>query len=287
MPMNTGFVLILLVSLIIPASEQSWGSSGEFQVSEITRILSGNSFECKLSDYPHSKAVRFRVFVRDIELQTAEESAKEQLSALFDSAKRVQLQGVKFRNYFRVEADLFVNGLRIADSKDTVETVVEQPQRQQDTASARRMWQQRRFPAPLQGEKPPSASSRPVNVDVLLNTSVDASMLLPETSFAEALDLLTHAVDPPLPLIVLWTDLRENALVDKDTPIGIDGLPRMKLKQALTIILDSVGNRGSKLMLVSESTILKLATEQTFQNTKRTKVYPIEDLLSLPSNTAW
>lgn len=287
--MHTGFVLILLVSLIVPAGDQSQATSGNFQVSEITRILSGNSFECKLSDYPHSEAVRFRVFVRNMDVQTTEESAKEQLSVLFDSAQQVGLRDVKFRNYFRVEADLFVDGRRIAYSKDTVETVVDQPKPQQDTASARMMWQQRRFPAPVQVEKSSSVlkSSRLVNMAALLNTTVDASMLDSETSFAEALDLLTHAVDPPLPLVVLWTDLRENALVDKDTPIGIEGLPRMKLGQALSLILDSAGNRGSKLMLVPEGTILKLGTEQTFKNIRRTKVYPIEDLLSLPSNTAW
>ena len=46
--MQTGLMLITLISLMIPAASSPQGSSSAYEVGEIIRILSGDSFECPL-----------------------------------------------------------------------------------------------------------------------------------------------------------------------------------------------------------------------------------------------
>ena len=278
--MQTGLILITLISLMIPASSSPQGSSSAYQVGEITRVLSGDSFECRLTDYAYSNAVRFRVFVRNMPFQQTEKGSKEQLALLLAGADRIELRNVAFRNYFRVNADLILDGDILAFQQDMPEAVQEKPPK---------------IPLPrlpihvtshASAEKP-ARFKRVVLLNELLRKQVDLSALNAETSLAEALDILIHEVDPPLPLVVFWSDLKDNALIGKDTPIGIEGFQTISVGLALDMILRSFSIRGPKLVLVSEGKILTLGTERTLLNDKKTQVYSIRDLTSPPSNTIW
>ena len=280
--MQTGLMLITLISLMIPAASSPQGSSSAYEVGEIIRILSGDSFECRLTDYAHSSAVRFRVRIRNMPRQQNEKESKERLAALLEDADRIELGNVRFRNYFRVDADLILEGNLLAFPQDTPEPIQEKPPRM--PLRLRPIDITSHSPA----EKPVSTvSKRSVSLKQLLRKPVDLSVLDAETSLAEALDILTHASDPPLPLVVFWSDLRDNALLGKNTPIGIEGFQTISVGLALDMILRAFSVTGPKLVVVAEGKVLTLGTEQTLLNDKKTEVYSIRDLTSPPSNVIW
>src|SRR3990172_7375594 len=66
-----------------------------------------------------------------------------------------------------------------------------------------------------------------------LETPVDFSHWTRDTIFGQAIDDVKNSVDPPLRLIVLWRDLYENAAIDQETAIGMDGISGVPLGVAL------------------------------------------------------
>ena len=278
--MQTGLILITLISLMIPAASSPQDSLPTYEVGEVTRVISGDSFECRLTDYAHSSAVRFRVRIRNMPRQQGEKESIERLAALLEGAERIELGNVRFRNYFRADADFILDGNLLVFPQETPEPVQQKRQRM----PLRRLPIQATLHMPA--EKP-TVSKRSVSLNELLLRQVDLSVLNAETSLAEALDILIHEVDPPLPLVVLWSDLKDNALIGKDTPIGIEGFQTISVGLALDMILRSFSIRGPKLVLVSEGKILTLGTERTLLNNKKTQVYSIRDLTLPPSNAIW
>jgi hypothetical protein len=110
------------------------------------------------------------------------------------------------------------------------------------------------------------------------------SPLTPDTSFADAIDILRNSVKPPLNIIVFWKDLEENADIDRDTPIGIDGLSGITLRKHLELILTSVSTMGdSKVSYVVEDGIIKIAAEDSLPRLMTTRVYDISYLTAPPA----
>lgn len=73
-----------------------------------------------------------------------------------------------------------------------------------------------------------------------LNTIVDISALTPQVPFSEAIEILKRAVEPPLPIVVLWNELQVSCGIDPATPIGMDGPPAVKLETALKTVIAAV-----------------------------------------------
>lgn len=279
--MHTRLMAIILISCVIPAAGALPAVSENYRVSEVVSILSPNSFRCKLDNYKPAPAVRFRVNLPEIEGVT-----KEALSERLTSAKEIELRNITFRNYFRVEADVWIDGQLFLEKRgsETAPNKSDSPKPPSNLTgyqfSTAPQWQQ---PPKQSAEHTASIRRGTISIPALLDTPVDCSMLSDDTPLSEALRLLAESVEPRLPLLIFWKDLQVNAFIEKETPIGVDGLGRIKLRQAMNIILRSVSAGGSRLVVVTEGGMIKLGTEQTLLRNKATQVYPVQDLLAPPS----
>ena len=137
---------------------------------------------------------------------------------------------------------------------------------------------------PSSAYRRPQPAGQVVSLDALLNTTVDLSMINADTPLNEALEIMSNSVQPNLPLLVLWGDLENNALIDKEQPVGVSGFGRMKLGQAFKIVLRSVAapTRGD-LVMVAEGQVLTLGTRTGLQYKPVNRVYSITDLALPPS----
>lgn len=290
--MYLGFVLISLFTVVLPAQQASSNGQISYNVSEVSGISWPDYFVCKLSNYDPSKSVRFRVYWNDFEFDSTDTVSQEYLTSLLLSSEQIELYDVRFRNYFRLSAKVRIAGRSVADllAEQKITPTI-RSESQSSGASKKNNHQYSRQIATYWSQtsnasiptKPVSVKRRTVKVQDLLDTVVDCSVITDETSLSEALQVLSSSVDPPLPLVVFWNDLQTKALIGKDTPIGVSGLGRMKVGQALKIILRSVSTQGPKLGIAADGGVLTLATQQTLTKDKETRVYSIEDLLGIRS----
>jgi hypothetical protein len=279
--MHTRLTAIILVSCVIPAAGALPAVSENYRVSEVVGILSPNSFQCKLDHYKLAPSVRFRVNLPDTEGLT-----KETLSERLKSAQKIELRNITFRSYFRVEADVWIDGQLFLEKRSS-----ETAQNESDSPKPPSNLTGYRLSTVSQWQNPPKGSTEQtvpvrrgtVTLGDLMDTPVDCSMLRDDTPLSEALSVLSESVQPRLPLLVLWKDLQVNAMLEKETPIGVSGFGQMKLRQALDTVIRSVSAGGPRLVLVSEGGIITLGTEQTLLRNKVTRVYAAEDLLAPPS----
>jgi hypothetical protein len=116
-----------------------------------------------------------------------------------------------------------------------------------------------------------------------LRQTVDLSALTLDTPFSEAIDLLRNSAGPPLTIVVLWRDLSENANVERDTPIRIDGVSGIRLRTGLEILLMAVSGSFAKLGYVVEHGVIIIATKDSLPAKMVTRVYDISDLLARPA----
>ncbi|HPC64320.1 MAG TPA: hypothetical protein PK525_06835 [Anaerohalosphaeraceae bacterium] len=124
-------------------------------------------------------------------------------------------------------------------------------------------------------------------VNELLDKTVDLSMLTEDTTLAEAIELLRNSVDPPLPIVVYWSDLSQNAFVEKTTPINMsgEGLRRVVLRTALSRVLQAVGSGGfAELAYVVQEGTVTVATRDSLPANYVTEIYDVADLLNPPAN---
>ena len=110
------------------------------------------------------------------------------------------------------------------------------------------------------------------------------SLLTPDTTFAEAIDVLRNSVKPPLNIVVFWKDLEENADVDRNTPIAIQGPRDTTLRKHLQLILASLSaTADTELAYAIEDGIIKIATRDSLPKIMKTRVYDITDLTAPPA----
>jgi hypothetical protein len=128
------------------------------------------------------------------------------------------------------------------------------------------------------------SSTKLHSLSTMMKTVVNVSQLTQETTFEDAIDIIRNTTSPPLPILVFWRDIEENAFIDRSTPIGIDGFTKVQLRQVLKLVLMSVGSIGSELEYVNEGGIITIASKSMgLGDRKITKVYDIGELLSTPS----
>ncbi len=109
----------------------------------------------------------------------------------------------------------------------------------------------------------------------------------PDMPFGQAIDILRNSTQPPLNLVVLWREIEENAGVDRNTPIGIDGLHRLRLRQCLEILLTSMSaSATTKIGYAVDNGLITIATVDSLPKSKPvTRVYDISDLVAPPSGS--
>lgn len=132
------------------------------------------------------------------------------------------------------------------------------------------------------GKVPPKkADNTPVNNQS--RRTVGFSALTFHTTFSEAIDILRNSTTPPLKIVVLWKDLSENAYVEPDTPIKIDGVSGIRLRTGLELVLMSVYSGFAKLGYVVKGGVIIIATKETLPDKMVTRVYDVSYLLSQPA----
>jgi hypothetical protein len=259
----------------------SFGLSADvYRVSEVLKITSPVSFECRLVNFPHAGQARFQVFLKNAS-PGSEHSEAEGVNALREillSAETIELRNVTVRNYFRIDADVWAASRNIrpalAAGRFLRETGLDTTQAHPEKA-------------PLSAARVPEkrvTTGRPemvvgaYDLQSLLKARIDASSLRAETPLIEALELISGSLEPRLPVVVFWSDLQSNAFVDRDTPIGVDGFGIMPAAQALDIVLYSVSGSGMPLKFTIDGGVLKIGTLRSLSG-KVTRVYSLTDLL--------
>jgi DNA repair exonuclease SbcCD ATPase subunit len=125
-------------------------------------------------------------------------------------------------------------------------------------------------PTPVIEQNPADAA-----VHELLEQIIDLSNLSSSTSFADVIEQLKTAVDPPLQIQPNWKDLLENAEVEQATPAGMDPLTGIKLRKALEILLDGVSGDFAELKYVVDEGVILIATADSLPSKMIARVYEI------------
>ncbi|MHC4646864.1 MAG: hypothetical protein ACYTBJ_15300 [Planctomycetota bacterium] len=90
---------------------------------------------------------------------------------------------------------------------------------------------------------------------------VDLSAWNTEMPFGEAIEQLKRSVEPPLPVVVLWHDLGENAGIDQAITINIDAAPRIQVGKALELLVKSLSSAsGVELGYEIDKAVIMIAT---------------------------
>jgi hypothetical protein len=258
-------------------------------VTEVLRVHAADSFICRVAGRSILAKVRLRVQVRGV-TSPADDTAgrgKEFTAAKLVGAKRIRLKNIEMRNYFRILADVDIDGAGlaaelvtngIANAPDQPALDAQQQPKVKNTPFTR--------PACITGPRPqrwrvkgqcPMPPRRAVTISGLLKRTVDLSALQPSTTFADALDILRNSVEPPLPIVVLWPDIQENAFVDRTTPIGLDLVAPMPVGTALKLVLRSLGGLG-ELAYVIDGGIITIMTKTSAMAKTQTRVYDLAEL---------
>ncbi len=94
-------------------------------VEKVTSIYDGDTFRANIKDYP--KIVGYRMSIRVNGIDTPElrakctkekelaRAAKKVTASLLQNSKKIELKNIKRGKYFRIVADVYVDGVSVAD----------------------------------------------------------------------------------------------------------------------------------------------------------------------------
>ncbi len=114
--------------------------------------------------------------------------------------------------------------------------------------------------------------------------TVDLSAINFHTPFSQAIEILQNSMHPSLNIVVLWRDLSENASVERDTPVCMEGLSGIQIRTALELLLRAVSSSTSQLGYIIEGGVIIIATRDSLPVKRVTRVYDISDLVAEPAN---
>jgi hypothetical protein len=145
---------------------------------------------------------------------------------------------------------------------------------------------QKRLTGTVSYNQPCRNLSRLNNVSIYnqLAKNVDLSSLKLHTTFSQAIEILRSSTVPKLNIVVLWRNLSENALVERDTPIMIEGVSGIPLRTGLELVLRAVSSGPVELGYVIEGGVVVVAAKNALPVKRVTRVYDISDLISPPAN---
>ena len=118
-----------------------------------------------------------------------------------------------------------------------------------------------------------------------LETTVDLSALTPDTPLNEAIEIIRNSVDPPLKIIVFWKDLSDNAYIEPDTVIGMQGFSGSPIGETLRTMLTSISGGVANIDYAVKEGIITIATKESLPASKLiTQVYNISEVVGAGAN---
>jgi hypothetical protein len=96
-----------------------------------------------------------------------------------------------------------------------------------------------------------------------LDMEVDVSNLNPQMPLQEAVEVLRKSVEPPLNIVVLWTDLRENSFIEPVSPINIHGMAKVKLGTIVDLLVKNLRVGDVKATWKIKDDVLVIGTPTT------------------------
>ena len=124
-----------LCGLVCSASAKILSEKKNYQVETVTRVISPLEFECQLKNFSYSKSARFKVTIQNLEL-IQETSSGDQSNQLLETALAnadvIELRDINEKNYFRLSADVWVDGndLAPAYARANVAKLIAPPKKQ-------------------------------------------------------------------------------------------------------------------------------------------------------------
>jgi len=115
-------IILCISSYATPLKDIEYGSA---TVEKVTSIYDGDTFRANIKGYP--KIVGYRMSIRVIGIDTPEmrakcskekelaRAAKKFTVSLLRGAGHIELRNIKRGKYFRILADVYVDGISIAD----------------------------------------------------------------------------------------------------------------------------------------------------------------------------
>ncbi|MEN6309181.1 MAG: hypothetical protein ABFD91_15650 [Anaerohalosphaeraceae bacterium] len=285
MTMRLAILILMLCCNCTLASELP----REIVVRPGAEVIGADSFLCKAMDNPTLGHARLRVWIRGVEKladPNTQIAAIDFLKEAFHSAKSVRLKNIHYSFGFRITADVWVDGMLLSKrmtARGMATDIDQKPAGDIQLAGsqdAQPLWM---IPRPVDRPSRPVVHLQQIKVGDLFKKPVDLRAITPQTTFSEAIDILSRAIEPRLPLIVLWKDLELNTNIQQDTEVGISGLTTIPLGYALELILRSAAGSGPKPLIVIEGGVLTLGSQSTLRKQSQNKVYSIQDLMN-PQN---
>ena len=266
------FVSLSFVFALFCADVMGAGGSDIYPdctVAEVISVYDGVRFSCKAGGGDVLDGLRLKVSVRGVENTTDKIAAARFVADQLAKAKRVDLKKVYMRNYFRVVADVYVDGESLADI-----LVMEGMARWQGVGKGPQMQvkiaERSRNAGEFYGE-----TSRPS-----YGRGVDMEVFEPEMRLEDALDIIRTSVQPTLPIIVMWSEMESNAFVDKDTPIGFSGSGTMTPGGALRLLLSSIDEIGIGLQYAINDGVITIASDEMELKKRYLRVYDMSALVA-------
>jgi hypothetical protein len=265
-------------------------SDSRCYVREVIQIHNAGEFTCRVSQWKGIDNLRLRVKIRYVSVpEDQSDHAIVRMRHYLSGSQNIQLRNIEARNYFRVIADVSVGRADLAEMmlkegivrRNPSDLQAEVPVRNDFLSEPDRFVEKNlstRFIQPQVN----SLYSRQ-SLEKALSSEVDLSMLDSTTPLREALELIRLSVDPPLPMVVIWSDLQHNLDLDPDRPIGVAGFTRISPKLAMELILSSVSPGIQKPVAFQEDNILLIVSSGFALRRMKSAVYDISELASIPA----
>ncbi len=113
-----------------------------------------------------------------------------------------------------------------------------------------------------------------------LEQTVDLTSFYEDMTFGEAIEVLANSMDPRATIVVVWTDLDQNAFVDKNTPINLTIPAPVKAKLGLNLLLSSVAGGLADISYVVTDGVIRVATAESLPDKMVVRKYVVTELLS-------
>lgn len=130
----------------------------------------------------------------------------------------------------------------------------------------------------------PQAEAAAASTDTRLDSRIDLSSIKADTPFGRAIEVLRNSTRQPINIVVFWNDLRDNAGIDRHTPVGAELIPGVSLRKNLEILLASLSAGRAKLDYAVVDSVVVIATKDSLPKKMLRHTYDITDLSARPAD---
>ena len=119
------FILLILISLLLPIYSFGADAYGNVRVSRIVSVYDGDTFRADIAEYPAILGRNIGVRLnhvdtpemkdKDPEIRKLAVDARDFVIQKFGSAKVIELKNIERGKYFRIVADVYLDGVSLAD----------------------------------------------------------------------------------------------------------------------------------------------------------------------------